>query len=93
MAGGLYAYFGLASLLSLVLLLSGCGNVFIRANWNGGNQTRTALLNTSPCGDGGVVGFGYRLAPCKAAYGVGHDIDLPEACYYLIDQGRNTLPR
>src|SRR6266481_1567707 len=31
--------FRLATLLSLVLLLSGCGNVFVRANWNGGNQT------------------------------------------------------
>ena len=37
--------FGLASLLSLVLLLSGCGNVFVRANWNGGNQTVSGVVS------------------------------------------------
>ena len=36
---------GLASLLSLVLLLSGCGNVFVRANWNGGNQTASGVVS------------------------------------------------
>jgi hypothetical protein len=35
---------GLASLLSLVLLLSGCGNIFVRANWNGGNQTVSGVV-------------------------------------------------
>ena len=37
--------FGLASLLSLVLLVSGCGNVFVRANWNGGSQTVTGVVS------------------------------------------------
>jgi hypothetical protein len=36
---------GLASLLSLVLLLPACGNVFIRANWNGGNQTVRGVVS------------------------------------------------
>jgi len=36
---------GLASLLSVVILLSGCGNVFIRANWNGGSQTATGTIS------------------------------------------------
>ena len=38
--------FGLASLLSLVLLVSGCGNVFVRANSNGGSQTATGVVST-----------------------------------------------
>ncbi len=37
--------FGPASLLSLVLLASGCGNVFVRANWNGGNQTVSGIVS------------------------------------------------
>jgi len=37
--------FGLASLLSLVLLLPGCGNVFVRAQWNGGNQTVSGMVS------------------------------------------------
>ena len=37
--------FRLASLLSLVLLLSGCGNVFVRANWNVGNQTVSGVVS------------------------------------------------
>jgi uncharacterized protein YceK len=37
--------FRLASLLPLVLLLSGCGNVFVRANWNGGNQTVSGVVS------------------------------------------------
>jgi hypothetical protein len=37
--------FRLASLLSLVLLLSGCGNVFVRANWIGGNQTVSGVVS------------------------------------------------
>ncbi|MFY9558924.1 MAG: hypothetical protein WAQ52_01700 [Terriglobales bacterium] len=37
--------FGLACLLSLVLLSSGCGNVFVRANWNGGNQTVSGVVS------------------------------------------------
>ncbi len=37
--------FRLASLLSLALLLSGCGNVFVRANWNGGNQTVSGVVS------------------------------------------------
>jgi len=37
--------FGLASLLSVVLMVSGCGNVFIRANWNGGNQTVAGVIS------------------------------------------------
>jgi hypothetical protein len=38
--------FGLASLLSLVLLVPGCGNVFVRAQWNGGNQTVSGVVST-----------------------------------------------
>jgi hypothetical protein len=37
--------FGLACLLSLVLLLPGCGNVFVRANWGGGNQTVSGVVS------------------------------------------------
>jgi len=37
--------FGLASPLSLVLLLPACGNVFVRANWNGGNQTVSGVVS------------------------------------------------
>jgi uncharacterized protein YceK len=37
--------FGLACLLSLVLLLSGCGSVFFRADWNGGSQTASGLVS------------------------------------------------
>jgi hypothetical protein len=37
--------FGLASLLSLLLLLPGCGNVFVRAQWNGGNQTVSGMVS------------------------------------------------
>jgi len=37
---------GLASLLSLVLLLPGCGNVFVRVRWNGGNQTVSGVVST-----------------------------------------------
>ena len=37
--------FGLASLPSLVLLFAGCGNVFIRANWNGNNQTVSGVVS------------------------------------------------
>ena len=33
--------FGLACLLALVLLIPACGNVFVRAFWNGGTQTQT----------------------------------------------------
>jgi len=36
---------GLASLLPRVLLLSGCGNVFVRANWSGGNQTVSGAVS------------------------------------------------
>ena len=36
---------GLACLLSLVLLLPGCGNVFVRARWNGGNQTASGVVS------------------------------------------------
>jgi len=36
---------GLASLLCLVLLLCGCGNVFVRANWNGSNQTVSGVVS------------------------------------------------
>jgi len=37
---------GLASRLSLVLLLPGCGNVFVRVQWNGGNQTVSGVVST-----------------------------------------------
>ncbi len=37
--------FGLACLLCLVLLLSSCGNVFVRANWNSGNQTVSGVVS------------------------------------------------
>lgn len=30
--------FGLTSLLLLILLVSGCGKVFVNGSWNGGNQ-------------------------------------------------------
>ncbi|PYX32043.1 MAG: hypothetical protein DMG80_08955 [Acidobacteria bacterium] len=36
---------GLASLICLALLITGCGNVFIRANWNGNNQTANGFVN------------------------------------------------
>jgi hypothetical protein len=36
---------GLAILLFLVLLIAGCGNVFIRANWNGNNQTVSGVVS------------------------------------------------
>jgi len=37
--------FRLAFLLSLVLLLPACGNVFVRARWNGGNQTASGVVS------------------------------------------------
>jgi hypothetical protein len=37
--------FGLACLLSLLLLLPGCGNVFVRAQWNNGNQTVSGMVS------------------------------------------------
>jgi hypothetical protein len=37
--------FGLPSLLSVVLMFSGCGNVFIRANWNSVNQTVAGVIS------------------------------------------------
>lgn len=36
---------GLAILLFALLLLPGCGNVFIRANWNGNNQTVSGIVS------------------------------------------------
>ena len=37
--------FGLACLLALVLLIPGCGNVFVRGSWNGGNQTVSGFVS------------------------------------------------
>ena len=38
--------FGLSSLLALLLLLiPGCGNVFVRGSWNGGKQTVTGVVS------------------------------------------------
>jgi hypothetical protein len=37
---------GLASLLSLAMLLPGCGNVFVRFQWNGGNQVVSGTVST-----------------------------------------------
>ncbi|MBZ5549623.1 MAG: hypothetical protein LAO22_16985 [Acidobacteriia bacterium] len=37
--------FGLACLLALVLLISGCGNVFVRGSWNGGTQTVSGVVS------------------------------------------------
>jgi len=36
---------GLASLICLAVLLAGCGDVFIRANWNGNNQTASGFVS------------------------------------------------
>jgi len=36
---------GLAILLFPILLTAGCGNVFIRANWNGNNQTVSGVVS------------------------------------------------
>ena len=37
--------FGLACLLSLVLLTPGCGNVFVRGSWDGGKQTVSGTVS------------------------------------------------
>jgi hypothetical protein len=37
--------FGLACLLALVLLIPGCGNVFVRGSWNGGTQTVSGFVS------------------------------------------------
>lgn len=37
--------FGLAYLLALVLLIPGCGNVFVRGSWNGGTQTVSGFVS------------------------------------------------
>lgn len=37
--------FGLACLLVLILLLPGCGNVFVRGSWNGGAQTVSGFVS------------------------------------------------
>lgn len=37
--------FGLACLLALALLISGCGNVFVRGSWNGGTQTVSGIVS------------------------------------------------
>jgi len=36
--------FGLACLLAL-LLIAGCGNVFVRGSWNGGTQTMSGVVS------------------------------------------------
>ena len=36
---------GLACLLALVLLIPGCGNVFVRGSWNGGQQTVSGIVS------------------------------------------------
>jgi hypothetical protein len=36
---------GLACLLSLVLFLPGCSNVFVRAQWSGDNQTVSGMVS------------------------------------------------
>ncbi len=37
--------FGLACLLLLIAFVPGCGNVFVRASWNGGTQTVTGMVS------------------------------------------------
>lgn len=37
--------FGLACLLALLLLILGCGNVFVRGSWNGGTQTVSGIVS------------------------------------------------
>jgi hypothetical protein len=37
--------FGLACLLALVLLIPGCGNVFVRGSWNSGTQTVSGFVS------------------------------------------------
>jgi hypothetical protein len=37
--------FGLACLLALLLLIPGCGNVFVRGSWNGGTQTVSGVVS------------------------------------------------
>ena len=36
---------GLSCLLALALLISGCGNVFVRGSWNGGSQTVSGFVS------------------------------------------------
>ncbi len=36
---------GLACLLLFTLLVSSCGDVFVRASWNGGTQTVTGMVS------------------------------------------------